>query len=209
MGSKLRTYWFPVSLLMLMAIAIVYFTTRSVDGNGALPVIKAAPDFTLQDLNGNPVQASDNAGKVVLMEFMFTSCPDICPVTTYKMSRLQTQLKENDTFGSKVQFVTITFDPERDTPEVLREYADRMEIDLENWQVLRGEERMTHDIAAKYDVSVLNMGEGQFVHNVTSLQLIDAKQRIRKVYSMGDEMDNEEIMADITALLGEMEQAKR
>jgi len=209
MGAKLRSYWFPVSLLAVLIVVIVYFMLNSVNGKSGLPVLKAAPDFTLQDLDGHPVQASDNAGKVVLMEFMFTSCPDICPVTTYKMSQLQEKFKQNGIFGSQVQFVTITFDPIRDTPEVLREYADRMEIDLGSWQVLRGQEQMTHEIAARYDVTVLNMGEGQFVHNVTSLQLIDAEQRIRKVYEMGDGMNNEEILADITALLDEMEQAKR
>lgn len=89
-------------------------------------------------------------------------------------------------------------------PEVLREYARRMGLDEKGWQLLRGEEQETRDIAAKYGVMVQRMDDGQFVHNVTSLQLIDANRNIRKVYSMGEEMDTEEILKDIDSLLADL-----
>jgi len=119
------------------------------------------------------------------------------------MVQLQERLKEKNLFGNEVRFVAVTFDPENDTPEALRKYADQMGIDASGWHVLRGEEAVTHDIAAQYGVNVVNMGDGQFVHNVTSLQLIDSDQRVRKVYPMGEEMDNEEVLSDLLALLDE------
>jgi len=204
---KLKSYMFPMLLLILMLILIVYFVYRSLEREAALPVIQPAPDFILTELNGEPIKASDNKGKIVLMEFMFTSCPDICPLTTYKMVQLQEQLKKEDWFGNKVQFVAVTFDPTHDTPEVLLKYANRMKMDLSGWHVLRGDEAATKEIARKYGVTVQNLGDGQFVHTVTSLNLIDSEQRVRKVYEMGDDMDNAKIMADITSLISEQEES--
>ncbi|BBI32810.1 SCO family protein [Cohnella abietis] len=186
-----------------MLVLIVYFLYSSKDRETALPVVQSAPEFALTNLDGQQVNASDNKGKIVLMEFMFTSCPDICPLTTYKMVQLQEQLKEQGLFGNEVQFVAITFDPKQDTPEMLKKYADRMKMDMSGWHVLRGEEEATKEIAKQYGVMVQNMGDGQFVHTVTSLNLIDSEQKVRKVYSMGDEMNNEVIMADIVSLLSE------
>lgn len=203
MNPKLKSYLFPGLLAALVLGIAGYLVVQSLGSGSSLPVVQAAPDFELTNVDGRQIKAGDNAGKVVLMEFMFTSCPDICPVTTYKMVQLQEQLKQQGTFGDKVQFVAVTFDPERDTPETLQKYAERMGMDMSGWQVLRGEEAATKELAAKYGVNVVNMGEGQFVHNVTSLQLIDAKQQIRRVYEMGDGMDNEEVLKDISSLLDE------
>jgi len=203
LNPKLKSYLFPGLLAVLVLGIAGYLVVQSLGSGSSLPVVQAAPDFDLTNVDGRQIKAGDNAGKVVLMEFMFTSCPDICPVTTYKMVQLQEKLKQQGAFGDKVQFVAVTFDPERDTPETLQKYAERMGMDMSGWHVLRGEEAATKVLAAKYGVNVVNMGEGQFVHNVTSLQLIDAKQQIRRVYEMGDGMDNEEVLKDISSLLDE------
>src|SRR5699024_5446226 len=66
--------------------------------------------------------------KVRLIEFMYTNCPDVCPVTTLEMSKLRQQLIKEDVFGDKVEFLTITIDPDHDTTEVLKDYASRFEV---------------------------------------------------------------------------------
>lgn len=203
MKMKLNSYLFPMIILIIFIGLSFFFIYRSTNLQSGLPIVKAVPDFELQDWNGENVSASVNRGKIVLMEFMFTSCPDICPLTTFKMVKLQEQLKLKALFGDKVQFVAVTFDPEQDTPDVMRKYAERMKLDMAGWHVLRGDEQSTKEIAAKYGIMVQNMGDGQFTHSVTSLNLIDSQQRIRKVYEMGDGMNNEEIMNDIEALLAE------
>ncbi|WP_182301106.1 SCO family protein [Cohnella cholangitidis] len=203
MSTKLKSYLFPSVLFVFVLGLAVYFVYRSLSSESALPIVKAAPDFVLQNIDNTLMTASVNKGKVVLMEFMFTSCPDICPLTTYKMVQLQEQLKQKNMFGNQVRFVAVTFDPERDTPEVLRDYAQRMNMDSSGWYILRGEEEQTKKIAAEYGIMVQNLGDGQFVHTVTSLNLIDSEQRIRKVYAMGEEMNSEEIMKDIESLLAE------
>ena len=203
MKMKPKNYIFPAVVLIIFIGLSCYFIYRSTDLKSSLPVVKAAPDFELQNWNGENVSASVNRGKIVLMEFMFTSCPDICPLTTSKMVKLQEQLKQKSLFGEKVQFVAVTFDPEKDTPDVLRKYAERMNLDMAGWHVLRGDEKSTIEIAAKYGIMVQKMGGGQFAHSVTSLNLIDSQQRISKVYQMGDGMKIEEIMFDIETLLAE------
>ncbi len=203
MNPKLRSYLFPCLLAVLFLGIAAYILVGSLGSASSIPVVQAAPNFELTNVDGQQIKASDNAGKVVLMEFMFTSCPDICPVTTYKMVQLQEKLKQQGLFGDKVRFVAVTFDPERDTPEVLQKYAERMGMDMSGWHVLRGEEAATKELAAQYGINVVNMGDGQFVHNVTSLQLIDPNQQIRRVYEMGDGMNNEEVLQDIAVLLDE------
>ncbi|WP_141501097.1 SCO family protein [Paenibacillus luteus] len=139
----------------------------------------------------------------MLMEFMFTSCPDICPATTYNMVLLQDELKKQGSFGESVQFAAITFDPNTDTTEVFADYAEKMEIDQAGWKLLRGDETYIHEKAKEYGIGIQRLEDNQFVHTVTSLMLIDGKQQIRKVYRMGEEMDNSVILKDINTLLKE------
>src|SRR5690625_6453122 len=64
----------------------------------------------------------DMPEKVRLIEFMYTNCPDVCPVTTAEMSKLRQQFMKEGVFGDKVEFLTITIDPEHDTDEILQDY---------------------------------------------------------------------------------------
>ncbi|PRX70669.1 SCO1/SenC family protein [Cohnella sp. SGD-V74] len=89
MNPKLKSYLFPGLLAALVLGIAGYLVVQSLGSGSSLPVVQAAPDFELTNVDGRQIKAGDNAGKVVLMEFMFTSCPDICPVTTYKMVQLQ------------------------------------------------------------------------------------------------------------------------
>ncbi|MGB1286725.1 MAG: SCO family protein [Aggregatilineales bacterium] len=81
------------------------------------------PDFTLTDHTGEVVSLSDFAGKPTLISFGFTNCPDICPLTLNDMRRIETVLTENGV-GDALNYVFISVDGERDTPEVLNDYLD-------------------------------------------------------------------------------------
>ncbi|WP_141505680.1 SCO family protein [Paenibacillus luteus] len=193
-------YGIAVILLVLATAAYFIYNLQS---SNKLPVVQPAPDFELEELGGSVFKLSEQAGKVMLMEFMFTSCPDICPATTYNMVLLQDELKKQGIFGENVQFAAITFDPNTDTPEVFQAYAERMGIDQSGWSLLRGDEDYTIQKAKEYGIAVQRLADNQFVHTVTSLLLIDANQQVRKVYRMGEEMDNGLILKDIRSLLKE------
>lgn len=203
MKTKSGSGYFPYIVLTMFIVIAGYIAYKSLVPAKSLPVIKAAPDFVLEDLKGNSFKSESMNGTVRLMEFMFTSCPDICPVTTYKMVQIQEEMKTRGIWGEQVKMIAISFDPTRDTPEVFNAYAERMNIDRSGWALLRGDEKNIQQIAKQYGVTIQNMGDGQFVHNVTSLMLIDGKDRIRQIYKMGSEMENDTIIKDILTLVDE------
>ena len=93
-----------------------------------LPMIGAAPNFALTSQDGAEVTLAALRGKVVAVTFIYTSCPDVCPMLTDKLARVQDELGSD--FGTKVAFVSITTDPELDTPGVLKEYAAAFDADV-------------------------------------------------------------------------------
>jgi protein SCO1/2 len=191
-----------IAVLVIALVAGIAYWFWS--GYTKLPILNRAPEFTLQNLEGQPVSLTDYNGKVRLVEFIFTNCPDICPVTTAKMVNIQNELKEKGLFGEKVQFVSVTFDPERDTPEVLQKHADAMGIDQSGWVLLRGTEEETHKVVNDFGAFVEEQPDGTFVHATRSLYLVDGKNNIRRVYYMGDEMPTEEVLEDIVKLAKEL-----
>src|SRR5437763_15227037 len=87
-----------------------------------LAVIRPAPDFALTDSGGRPVTLKQFRGKVVLVGFIFTTCNGSCPATTHRMAKVQQALDRKPELKDRVQLVSITLDPERDTAQRLRDY---------------------------------------------------------------------------------------
>ncbi len=102
-----------------------------------LPIYGAVPDFALTDQTGHPVRRADLEGKTWVASFIFTSCPDECPLMTGEMAQLQSDLAQVPDF----RLVSISVDPERDDPTVLSEYADRFHADPKRWLFLTGDRR--------------------------------------------------------------------
>ncbi|MEF3312117.1 SCO family protein [Paenibacillus sp. GYB004] len=194
-----------VSLLILFLVVVAYWLYDTFFRSNSLQIKMNSPAFSLTDLNGETVTEARFDGKIRITSFIFTRCPDICPATTANMVALQSELQKQGLFGKEVEFVSITFDPVNDTPDVLQQYAERLGIDQRGWTLLRGEEGEVKTIASKYNISIVRLDDGLFAHSVTSLLLIDGKQRVRNIYKMGEEMDNEKMMSDIKTLLEEQQ----
>ena len=94
-----------------------------------------APGFELQDSEGNPVRLSDFSDKVVILHFIYANCPDVCPLHSQKIAAIQASINDGS-MKDLVQFISITTDPVNDTPDVLRDYADRHGFDQSNWVIL-------------------------------------------------------------------------
>jgi cytochrome oxidase Cu insertion factor (SCO1/SenC/PrrC family) len=90
-----------------------------------------APDFALVDQFNNPVNMSHFEGKIVVITFVYTHCPDVCPAVTYQMKKLSEEL--GDDYNESVVFLSVTVDPERDTPERLASFASDYDA---SWQFL-------------------------------------------------------------------------
>ena len=108
-----------------------------------LPVYGSVPDFALIDQRGRPVRRGDVEGKVWIASFIFTNCPDECPLMTVEMARLQSDLAHLD----DLRFVSISADPDRDTPAVLSQYAERFNADPNRWSFLTGDKRAIYRLA--------------------------------------------------------------
>lgn len=94
-----------------------------------------APDFSLHDAGGRPVRLADFRGKVVVLNFVYTQCPDVCPLHAEAIAQVQEMVNVTP-MKDGVAFVTVTTDPARDTPEILRAYGGDHGLGPANWQFL-------------------------------------------------------------------------
>ena len=113
-----------ILLLTLVTLTIVACGSGELDPaqfkGTIMPATIPAPDFTLTNGDGEQVQLSDFQGKIVLLYFGYTFCPDVCPSTLADLKVVQDRLDEA---GEQIQVIMVTVDPDRDTPEQLAEYV--------------------------------------------------------------------------------------
>lgn len=134
--------WTRLSVGLLTGVAVLAFVAgmgRSSEHSAPLPSYWPAPEFALVDQTGAPVVTADLRGTVWVASFVFTSCADVCPAISARMARLSDDLRREHLLGERVRLVSFTVDPERDTPDVLRDYARRFGgLPPADWAFLTG-----------------------------------------------------------------------
>lgn len=203
----LKRYGFPLVLLALCVVLAGFLLwNQASKSGGKLPNLGAAADFTYNDIDGNPVTFSEADGKVRLVYFFYSNCPDVCPPTTFMLSQVQEKLKAEGKFGNKVEIFSITIDPTRDTPDALRTFAGKFNADFSGWKFLRGDEKETAALALKYQLMVSKDEEtGDFGHS-NLVVLVDKKGRMREFVSPSandtpGDLDADALLADIKKLM--------
>jgi protein SCO1 len=136
-------------------------------------------------------------GKAVLLDFIYTSCPGPCPILTGLHAKVRDGLSAAE--RARVQLVSITLDPARDTPEALREYATARRIDTAGWSFATGAPAQVDAVARAYGVGSVRAPSGEIEHTVATF-LIDREGRIARRY-LGTAHGADEIRADIERLL--------
>lgn len=157
-----------------------------------------APDFVLPNAAGDTVRLSDFHGKIVLLYFGYTFCPDVCPTTLFDLSQIQQQL---DNQAEQIQVVMVTVDPQRDTAEVLSQYVKSFH---ETFIGLSGTPEEIAAAAAAYGVVYEPEDTGDnfyFVAHTASVFLIDQQGVFRLMYPFG--MSKADIISDLKILLME------
>ena len=186
---------------MVLALALILFSTlvqaHDAQGDKRLPVIGPAPPFTLTSQDSRPVALADLRGKVVAVTFIYTECPDICPMLTQKMVQVQDELGED--FGKKIAFISISLDPEHDTPEVLKDYAQFWGAKPEGWSFLTGSIEAVRDVTRRYGVFFSKKEDGSVEHSQLTT-LVDADGQMRVQY-LGARFDPEEFRRDLMSLV--------
>jgi protein SCO1/2 len=161
-------------------------------------------DVELQDQNGETFNFPDDLkGKVVLVGYVYTHCPDICPMVTYNMRDIQRKV-DSDNF----MLVSISFDPKRDTPEILSQYAENYRLDLTQWSLLSGDSDEIDRVMNRLGIAVQKLpsrfmsdgGELYFMNHSDKVTLIDQNLNVVDEF-MGSELDQEKALRKIEELL--------
>ena len=160
-------------LLWLRQVQVHELANRSLSYYGTLP------SFELINQDGREFGSAELAGKIWIADFVFTSCPGPCPLISNRMSELQKPLEKTD-----VHLVSFTVDPEKDTPEVLRSYAQRLHADGKRWDFLTGPRPTIYTLAENGFKLAMSEGsdEGGMPVHSTRIVLVDRQGVIRGYY---------------------------
>jgi protein SCO1 len=205
------------AVLGLLLLALVGYRGWTLSQARALDDFGDAPSFALTDQLDRTVRSDDLRGKIVVADFIYTNCPDVCPLLSFHMKELQEQLRREGLLGSRVQLLSFTTDPAQDTPSVLRAYAERYQADAQSWRFLTGrEEEMTSLIEHGFHLAVQRVpmpGESHSGHDSADSErpsyevmhgsrfaLLDQQWRIRGWYD-GQDLDIDRVVRDVRQLL--------
>jgi len=129
----------------LVGVLLLFIGIRMMpDRNPPLPVIGTVPDFSLVSSERETIERNDLLGHPWVVDLMFTSCAGVCPRMTTEMARLESGAGDIP----EAKFVSISVDPERDTPEVLAAYAKKLGVGSERWFFLTGSQEEVHALAS-------------------------------------------------------------
>jgi protein SCO1 len=165
-----------------------------------LPELYPVPNANLIDENGKPVNLDSMKGHVTVYDFIFTSCAGICPIMSNSMRRLTEKVPQ----GARVRFVSITVDPTRDTPEVLRKYAQRYRND-DRWVFLTGDRDTIIDLSVKgFKLAAGDPSPGgdPLLHS-SKFAIADKNGVIREYYGGTDGDAPDHVSASVQTLLSE------
>jgi protein SCO1/2 len=188
-----------LALALLMLAGATPVQAHEAPHEQRLPTIGPAPGFALTSQDGARVTLADFRGKAVAVTFIFTSCTDTCPLLTHKMALVQDELGPD--FGTKIAFISITVDPERDTPEVLKEYAEAFEANLAGWAFLTGTSSAIREVTRRYGVYASKTAGGEVDHTFLT-SLVDPEGDLRVQY-LGVRFDPDEFRRDLLSLANE------
>ena len=181
----LRTIWIGVVLIVLI-LSLSFWQTRR--NTVPLPVLGVVADFALTNQLNQPVTVADLYGQVWLADIIFTRCPGPCARMTRQMAAVQAALPKN----SSARLVSLTTDPEFDTPEVLSRYAERFGADSKRWKFLTGTKSQIAGLAVdslklttlEKPVAERTSADDLFIHS-TIFVLVDKQSRLRGIFETG------------------------
>lgn len=159
-------------------------------------------DFDLTDQDGSAFSSSSVSKKIWVVEYFFASCMGICPIMNEQMKRVQAAFLAD----TNVVILSFTVDPDRDTPEVLKAYAEEHDAQSEKWIFLTGKKELIYELARKSffllkPAEAENQGDvgSDFIHT-NNFVLIDENKQIRGYYDGTNRNEVDELMEDIVIL---------
>ncbi|GAB0155175.1 hypothetical protein CHRYSEOSP005_04350 [Chryseobacterium sp. Alg-005] len=174
-GSKAK-FIIPIVIVVIIflgvGIASGYF-------RNSLYTVMKVPDFELTDQNNKKVTNKDMLGKVYLVEFFYSRCPTICPVMNSNMRTIEDKINNPD-FG----IISISIDPNNDTPEILKQHAKSVGAKSPNWHFLTGDRTYIGNLADQFNIYVGDEeDEGESLNHSGMIALVDKEGNIRCRYN--------------------------
>src|SRR5882672_3291466 len=203
-SSRIATLWKTVLiaipiltlalLLWLRQLEVTALRQRTVSSYGTVP------EFVLVNQDGQNFGSAQLRGKIWIADFIYTTCPGPCPMISSRMSELQKPLEKTD-----VHLVSLSVDPDKDTPQVLRRYAERLQAEPVRWDFLTGPKSaiysLSHD-GFKLAISDGSDAQGIPVHS-TRIVLVDRHGQVRGYYDATEADAVTKLVADTNHLLRE------
>jgi protein SCO1/2 len=202
-----------------LVFLLAFVASRTLGGQPAqsLDDLGPAPAFALTDQLERAVSSDEFRGRVIVADFVYTSCRDICPMLSARMRDLQERLRQEELLGSQVQLLSFTVDPAIDTPAVLGAYGERFGADPDAWRFLTGPERtlvplivdgfhLGRQVLPPKPGEQPGNGVGLDAHTTYEIAhggqfiLIDPRGRVRAYYD-GRAFDLEQVVRDIRQVL--------
>lgn len=183
-------------MIVATAVLVCSCENRSAD---ELPVLgEVSRDFSFRDQDNELVTPAVFAGKIYVTDFFFTSCPSICPI----MKRQMVRVYEAYVDEPQVLLLSHTIDPEHDTVEVLRNFADGLGIKAHKWHLVTGAQDDIFAMAKHYMLAAMKYEEapGGYLHS-GSFVLVDTAGKIRGYYDGTDTQEVDKLIRDIKLLL--------
>ncbi len=172
-------------------------------------------NISLDNQLGDTVSLDDINGSIIIADYFFTRCPSICPTLTKNMKSLQDAMKMKDSRrridSSYVRFLSFSVDPERDSPDVLKKYADKYAVNHDTWWFLTGDKKKIYDFAFNELKLGLQDGKGidsNFIHT-QKFVLIDKNRNVRGYYNGLDSSSMSKLAEDLTLLMLEKDKKKK
>jgi protein SCO1/2 len=181
-------------LIWLRQIEVNALRQRTVSSYGSVP------EFSLINQDGKTFGSADLRGKIWIADFIYTTCPGPCPMISSRMSELQEPLKNTD-----VHLVSFSVDPAKDTPQVLRGYAEKLQAEPGRWDFLTGPQSTIYNLSRNGFKLAVGDEKGIPIHS-TRMILVDRHGEIRGYYDAAEADAVTKLVADTTHLL--REQAK-
>ena len=210
-SKRKQLTFFVLFLIIILPVAITFFLKTGKNVYKPLPYIgfryeKTAgdtvyqsiydtfPDFELVDQADKNIGAKDLKGKIFIADFIFTTCPNICPIMTGNLKRVQDEYLNDKDF----RMVSISVDPEHDNVDSLAKYAKKFDINADKWYLLTGDKKYIYRLMSEKGF-LITRPETPLAHSEI-VELIDKEGHIRGQYKGTNPMEIDRLVEDIHAL---------
>lgn len=198
----MRKYLVPAFAALGLIAAILIVTRQPQDAKASIPVYTSVEDVALVTHEGRSARTADWKGGITIVNFIFTSCTHTCPMLTRRMAQLQKKL----TGKPGVRLVSISVDPQTDTPAVLKAFGTKHGADFSNWTFYTGDYETIHRLAEKSFLSAMQAASPKkksLLVDVTHgehFTAVDASGKIRALKHIQSDEDIDDLVKTVSLI---------